>query len=532
MNNCRRKRARKSIGLVGLIAALVVGCAKPTSVISSANAVTTFEFRASDNPGLAADVIAAIDGSMVSATLPGNVDPTHLVATFTAPGARVSVNGTVQHSGQSANDFTHPLILDVTAADGTTATYTVAVTFGAQGGSKDITAFSFFAANNPTLITDVFATVNGTTITADVPAGIAVSSLVANFITTGVSVTVNGVPQASGSTHNDFASPVQYVVHAADSSTQSYNVTVRSFSGAKDITSYAFLASKNPQLSGDVVGTITGTEIVAEVPPGTEVRNLIATFTITGVSIAVGVMPQMSGVSKNDFTNPVVYFVNAGDMTQQSYTVTVVTPADSVTGLVAHYRGDGVDRGPFHRDATKHGAVAVAADRFGVMLAASFSGNEADYFEVTGFTQLPDAAMPRSMAMWVKTTFAGTGDVVCYGSAATMHARFGELVKGGSEYFVGQNDDLSGTVRIDDDAWHSIIVTFDGVSVVQYIDGNVDNATIVSLGTTTKDLEIGRAPADYPIAPKEPYSGLLDDIRIFDPALVATEIATLANDHP
>src|SRR5689334_22186631 len=86
---------------IGLVAALAVGCAKPTSVVSSAKAVTAFEFRASDNPGLAADVIAAIDGSMVSATLPGNVDPTHLVATFTAPGARVSVNGTVQHSGQS-----------------------------------------------------------------------------------------------------------------------------------------------------------------------------------------------------------------------------------------------------------------------------------------------------------------------------------------------------------------------------------------------------------------------------------------------
>jgi len=517
---------------VGLVAALAVGCAKPTSVVSSTNAVTTFEFRAADNPGLAADVVATINPGMVSATLAGNVDPTHLVATFTAPGARVSVNGTVQYSGQSANDFTRPVMLDVIAADGTAATYTVVVAAGTPGGSKDITALSFFAANNPVLITDIFATINGTMITAEVPGGTDVSSLVANFLTTGVSVTVNGVPQTSGSTHNNFANPVQYVVHAADSSTQLYNVTVKVFSNAKDITSYAFLAINNPQLTADVVGAIAGNAIVAEVPPATDVRNLIATFTITGVSIAVGPTPQASGVSSNDFTNPLVYFVNAQDMTQKAYTVTVERPADAVTGLVAHYRGDGIDRGPFHRNATLHGAVPIAADRFGGLLAGSFSANEVNYFEVTGFTELPDGAMPRSMAMWVKTTFTATGDVVCYGSAATTDARFGELVKGGSEYFVGQNDDLPGTVRIDDNAWHSIIVTFDGLKIVQYIDGTVDNSTLVSLSTTTKDLEIGRAPADYPIAPKEPYDGLLDDIRIFDHALVATEIATLAGDHP
>src|SRR5262249_44636155 len=155
--------------------------------------------------------------------------------------------------------------------------------------------------------------------------------------------------------------------------------------------------------------------IVVEVPPATDVRTLIATFTITGVSIAVGPTPQTSGVSSNDFTNPVVYYVNAEDMTQLSYTVIVERPADSVPGLVAHYRGDGVDRGPFHRNATQHGAVAIAPDRFGGLLAASFSANDANYFEVTGFTELPDAATPRSMAMWVKTTFTATGDVACYG---------------------------------------------------------------------------------------------------------------------
>jgi hypothetical protein len=50
------------------------------------------------------------------------------VATFTTTGSSVKIGSTVQVSGTTANDFTGPIIYTVTAADGSTATYTVSVT--------------------------------------------------------------------------------------------------------------------------------------------------------------------------------------------------------------------------------------------------------------------------------------------------------------------------------------------------------------------------------------------------------------------
>jgi len=56
--------------------------------------------------------------------------------------------------------------------------------------------------------------------------GTGLLGLVAYFTTTGASVSVAGTPQVSGSTGNDFTSPLTYRVSAADGSTQDYLVTV------------------------------------------------------------------------------------------------------------------------------------------------------------------------------------------------------------------------------------------------------------------------------------------------------------------
>jgi len=61
----------------------------------------------------------------IAVTLPSGTDATALVATFTTTGASVKVATTLQKSGTTTNNFTAPVAYLVTAADGTTATYTV-----------------------------------------------------------------------------------------------------------------------------------------------------------------------------------------------------------------------------------------------------------------------------------------------------------------------------------------------------------------------------------------------------------------------
>jgi hypothetical protein len=290
---------------------------------STAKAITSFQFLSVDNPGLAADVAATINGTAIAATVPNGTDVRALVATFATTGVAVSVNGVAQASGTSANDFTGPVQFVVTAQDGSTLAFTVTVTI-APPPAKAITSLSFLSVDNPGLRADVSATIAGTNIVATVPFGTDVRSLIATFSTTGVSVSVGGVPQTSGLSANNFASQVVYVVAAADGSTASFTVTVAiAPSSAKAITSFAFLSADNPGLRTDAIGTIRGSAIAVTVPAGTDVTALIATFATTGASAAVAGTLQASGITPNDFTAPVDYTVTAADGTTADVTVTV-----------------------------------------------------------------------------------------------------------------------------------------------------------------------------------------------------------------
>ncbi|MBL9019884.1 MAG: hypothetical protein JNL83_37210 [Myxococcales bacterium] len=302
---------------------------------SSTKDLTSFSFLDATNPALSMDITAAINGSQIAATVPSGTAVTALVATFTTTGRTVTVGGVVQESGVASRDFTSPVTYVVTAEDGTTQAYTVTVTV-AGGSAKDLTAFSFTDAANPALMADVTATINGTAIAATVPSGTDVSALVATFTTTGQSVKVGATTQVSGTTPNDFASPVMYVVAAGDGSMKTYTVTVTiAASSAKDLTAFSFLDATNPALSADVTATINGTAIAATVPAGTDTSALVATFTTTGTTVQVGGTTQASGVTPNNFGSPVMYVVTAADTTTKIYTVTVTVAPSAAKDLTA-----------------------------------------------------------------------------------------------------------------------------------------------------------------------------------------------------
>jgi len=118
------------------------------------------------------------------------------------------------------------------------------------------------------------------TIAVAMPFGTDVTALVATFTTTGASVKVGSTVQISGTTANNFTSPVTYTVTAVDSSTQDYTVTVAvALSSAKAITAFS--------LDG-VAGTITEAThtIAVTVPDDTNVTALVPTITHTGASIS------------------------------------------------------------------------------------------------------------------------------------------------------------------------------------------------------------------------------------------------------
>ncbi|MBR9999614.1 MAG: hypothetical protein KFF73_11620 [Cyclobacteriaceae bacterium] len=137
----------------------------------------------------------------------------NLIADFNLPsGAVAEVNGAVQKSGVTPNDFTDPVIYTVTAADGeTTQDWEVNVTV-APGTGTDFLSFNFLEQAKPTEIDT-----EKNTISIEVPLDTDLTDLVANFsLPEGAVATVNGVAQVSGETANDFSNKVTYVVTAQD----------------------------------------------------------------------------------------------------------------------------------------------------------------------------------------------------------------------------------------------------------------------------------------------------------------------------
>jgi len=200
--------------LVVLLVAFVAGCGSndnDTASLSSDKAITAYS-------------LAGVTGTIsetaktISVTMPNGTNVTALAATFTTMGTGVTVDAVAQTSGTTANNFTSPVAYSVTAADGTTATYTVTVTV-ASSDAKAITAYS---------LDGVAGVINeaAKTISVTMPYGTNVTAMVATYTTTGAGVKKGMAAQTSGTTANNFTSPVAYIVKAADGTTATYIVTV------------------------------------------------------------------------------------------------------------------------------------------------------------------------------------------------------------------------------------------------------------------------------------------------------------------
>ncbi|HET7503446.1 MAG TPA: hypothetical protein VFK02_20635 [Kofleriaceae bacterium] len=95
------------------------------------------------------------------------------------------------------------------------------------------------------------------------------------------------------------------------------------------LLSFGFLEVHNRDAG--LIANVTGrfpqdhpNRIEVTVPVGTTVTGLIATFTATGSDVTVAGVPQISGVTANDFTNPVTYrFTSLEPPSTLDYTVTV-----------------------------------------------------------------------------------------------------------------------------------------------------------------------------------------------------------------
>lgn len=198
---------------------------------SKANYVVKVSFQKSSEKLMTAFSIVSpsITGSIdeakktITLNLAEETVKTDLVATFKCSEyAKVTVNGIVQESSKTPNNFTAPIVYRVTAQDGSYVEYTVTAVPVASN-EKRITSFYWSGINPP-----INASINDvrSTIWLTVPRNTDIKHLVVGFTFTGSSVKIGDVVQVSGVTENDFSRPLKYTVTAADGSSKTYTVVV------------------------------------------------------------------------------------------------------------------------------------------------------------------------------------------------------------------------------------------------------------------------------------------------------------------
>ncbi|MEC0227932.1 GLUG motif-containing protein [Paenibacillus alba] len=214
----------------------------------------------------------------------------------------------------------------VTATDGTTkTTYTVNVK---ANDAKDIMAFGL-AEQTGSAVIDATAH----TVEIEVMSGTSLNNLVATFaLSAEATVKVGTVDQISGTTANDFTNPVTYMVKAGNGTAQSWKVTLTKAIGTeKEITAFSFTQQTGPAVIDAAAHTIA-----IQVANGTSLISLKAAFTLSpGASAKVGTTDQVSGMTANNFTGPVVYVVKAENGMTQNWTVTVTAAFSSAKAITA-----------------------------------------------------------------------------------------------------------------------------------------------------------------------------------------------------
>lgn len=156
--------------------------------------------------------------------------------------------------------------------------------------------------------------------------------------------------------------------------------------------------------------------------------------------------------------------------------------------------------------------------------ALSLAGNATEDYPIAAYAPDLDGMARFTMAVWAKKSSASTGGMILL-----KHVSYTLALNAGT--FGGYIFNAAGT-RLDyaasapaDTAWHHYAVTYDGAAVLMYVDGVAMNHAAFTRSIAVhadRNLDIGKDPWG------NSFAGLLDEIRLYNRALSAAEIAALA----
>ncbi|MGE8721265.1 LamG-like jellyroll fold domain-containing protein [Leptospira terpstrae] len=203
-------------------------------------------------------------------------------------------------------------------------------------------------------------------------------------------------------------------------------------------------------------------------------------------------------------------------------------------GLVARFdfNKDLQDVSGFGNQVTNMG-VGLFTDRFG-QAAAAISTNGTNYINVsTTDTQLPYSQQPRTLCVHFKSNLANPGTMVSFGQTATDRlVALGAGSGGGKYYFAGFGNDVEESYYNHENVWHQLCGVYEGPDG-SYAANLYHNG--VKLRTETKNTW-DTNPTAFTIGTRSDlstsFSGLIDDVLVYNRALGPNEIQSLAGFDP
>ncbi len=253
--------------------------------------------------------------------------------------------------------------------------------------------------------------------------------------------------------------------------------------------------------------------------------------TTVTISQGVGTVPGAGSTTVSPAQTTTYTLTAGGDGGPVTSTVTVAVAGTGDPELVGWWRLD-------------DGSGTTAADSSG-------NGNDGDMVGgptwTTGYnggalqfdgtddhvTIDPIIAQPASFTIsaWIKTSYtapAGTEAVILAWGAA---GQVGEFRVEDSKIMYGQYAGgadwqfLYGGAAVSDNAWHHVALTKAGSAINLYVDAIPDGSGSITNTITPTDLTIGAV--EYLSAFQHFFNGLIDDVRLYNRALDASEIADL-----
>ncbi|ABZ95191.1 Pentraxin-related protein [Leptospira biflexa serovar Patoc strain 'Patoc 1 (Ames)'] len=203
------------------------------------------------------------------------------------------------------------------------------------------------------------------------------------------------------------------------------------------------------------------------------------------------------------------------------------------SGLISYYpfNGSGKDYGNFLNDLTNNFAVG-AADRNGFPNTAySFNGTNS-YFQKLNPNGLPIGVSSRTLCAWFKTPTNIGQYILSFGTAINSTGN-GLVVNSPILGMFGWNDDANVIPPHEEftNQWIHLCGVYDGMSQIADV---YENGTLrISLSKSSwltgvsGSLDIGRL-----ITATGYFSGLIDDVRIYDRPLSVSEIRAISGPYP